>query len=205
MMEPEQFLKIILIFFYAVILHECAHGWVAYQLGDSTAKVAGRLTLNPLKHVDPIGTLVLPTLLFLLPSPVIFGWAKPVPVNFSALRHPKRDMMLVAMAGPLVNIALAVVFSLLLKGRFSHSDSQVLQMAVEINLVLALFNMIPIPPLDGSRVVMGLLPNELARPYMKLERYGMVIVFALLYFGLLKTIVLPLVFLLGRLLGVALS
>ena len=202
MMTPEQVIKIIIIFFYAVILHECAHGWVAYKLGDSTAKVSGRLTLNPLRHVDPVGTIVLPVLLFLLPSPVIFGWAKPVPVNFLALRHPKRDMMLVALAGPLVNIMLAVLLSFLLKGNVSSSDHQVLQMAVEINLVLALFNMIPIPPLDGSRVVMGLLPSKSAYAYAQLERYGVVIVFVLLYFGLLNRVVWPLVEFFKHLLGI---
>ncbi len=201
-MTPEQLIKIIIIFFYAVILHECAHGWVAYKLGDSTAKVSGRLTLNPIRHVDPIGTIVLPALLFLLPSPIIFGWAKPVPVNFLALRHPKRDMMLVALAGPLVNIFLAVLLSFLFKGNFSSGDHQVLQMAVEINLVLALFNMIPIPPLDGSRVVIGLLPAKMAYAYARLERYGIVIVFVLLYFGLLNRVVWPMVEFFEHLLGI---
>ena len=202
MMTPDQIIKIIFIFFYAVILHECAHGWVAYKLGDSTAKVSGRLTLNPIKHVDPIGTIVLPVLLFLLPSPIIFGWAKPVPVNFLALRHPKRDMMLVALAGPLVNIVLAVLLSFLFKGNLSTGDRQVFQMAVEINLVLALFNMVPIPPLDGSRVVMGLLPSKSAYAYAQLERYGIVIVFVLLYFGLLNKVVWPLVEFSEHLLGI---
>ncbi len=203
MMTPDQFLKLIFIFFYAVILHECAHGWAAYRLGDSTAKRAGRLTLNPISHVDPMGTLVLPALLFFLRSPVLFGWAKPVPVNFSALRQPRRDMILVAVAGPLVNIFLAVLFSILFKGNFSLSDKMVLQMAVQMNLVLALFNMVPIPPLDGSRVVMGLLPSALAYGYAQLERYGMVIVFVLLYLGMLSRIVWPLVEFFEHLLGVS--
>jgi len=201
----EEFLKLAFIFFYAVILHEYAHGWMADKLGDPTARKLGRLTLNPMKHVDPVGTVFLPAVLFFLNSPVIFGWAKPVPVNFLNLRHPKRDMMWVGIAGPIVNIALAVFFSQLLKLPFSAPDIKIIQTAVVINLVLAVFNMIPIPPLDGSRLLMGLLPNRIAIFYSRLENYGMLIVLLLLYAGLFDALVWPVVKWLAGILGVVSS
>src|SRR3989338_6742464 len=129
-MTPDALIKLVFIFVYAVILHEYAHGWVAYKLGDETAKKLGRLTLNPIKHIDPVGTVFLPAMLFFLNSPVMFGWAKPVPVNFLNLRTPKRYMMWVGIAGPIVNISLAVLFSQLLKLQLSASDIQVLQMGI---------------------------------------------------------------------------
>lgn len=180
-MTPEilQTLQIIIVLGTAVILHECAHGWVALKFGDPTAKLLGRLTLNPLKHIDPIGTIVVPIITKLaLGFP--FGWAKPVPVNFANLRNPKKDMIFVALAGPAVNIILAVVASFLVP--FSPT---LFKLAVVINLLLAFFNMIPIPPLDGSRVVAGLLPISLARQYLYLEPFGFVIVLVFLQFGVL--------------------
>ena len=192
--------------FFAVVLHECAHGWMANKLGDPTAKEAGRLTLNPLKHIDPVGTIILPGILIAMrmlgyPS-VIFGWAKPVPVNFSRLRHPKRDMMWVGLAGPAVNIILAVIASQLIRINLPLKTFDTLYDIVIINLILAIFNMIPVPPLDGSRLVAGLLPDALARPYMRLEPYGLVIVFGLLYLGAFKHVVVPIVDQLSNLLGV---
>lgn len=205
-MSPDQiqeFLKLVFVFFYAVILHECAHGWVAYKLGDPTAKSQGRLTLNPIKHVDLIGTILLPVMLLLAHSSVVFGWAKPVPVNYLNLRHPRRDMMWVGIAGPIVNVILAFCFSQLLKLPLSGADYRVVETAVIINLVLAIFNMIPIPPLDGSRLVMAFLPKELALPYARLENYGILIVFLLLYMGIFDKLVWPLVEICAHFLGVA--
>lgn len=175
-MNPEILLTLQWIFVLAtaVILHEYAHGWAALKLGDPTAKLLGRLTLNPFKHIDPIGTILIPIITKLtLGFP--FGWAKPVPVNFSQLHNPKRDMILVAAAGPAVNIVLAVIASLLFP-----LAPKIFSLAVVVNLMLAVFNMIPIPPLDGSRIVAGLLPTSLARKYLYLEPFGFIIVIVLL-------------------------
>ena len=192
----------IAIFFLAVILHECAHGWVAYRLGDPTAKLLGRLTLNPVKHIDPVGTVILPAMLFLIHSPILFGWAKPVPVNFSNLRNPKRDMIWVGLAGPFVNVILAVFCSRLLQFNFSDLANGLLELAITVNLLLAVFNMIPIPPLDGSRLVLGLLPNRYAFAYSRLEPYGIILVFFLLYFGVIEKLLWPVVVSWSQLLGV---
>ena len=170
----------------AITFHEAAHGFVAWRLGDPTAYRRGRVTFNPLKHIDLFGTIVLPALLFVASSPFLFGYAKPVPVNFAALRRPRRDMVLVALAGPGINLALAVaaalILSLLLSIDVEASPWLVrnLANAMLINVVLAVFNMLPLPPLDGGRVAMGLLPLSLARPLARLERYGLVILIAVL-------------------------
>lgn len=172
----------------AITLHEAAHGYAAHLLGDDTAWRLGRVTLNPLKHIDPFGTVLLPALLLLTRAPFLFGYAKPVPVQFRALRQPRRDMVWVAAAGPAMNILLASVAALLFHlvgymplepGEWIASN---LINAIELNVVLAVFNMIPLPPLDGGRVAVGLLPNAIARPLASLERYGMLIVFAVLFF-----------------------
>ncbi len=182
----------------AITFHEAAHGWVADRLGDDTARRLGRVTFNPLKHVDRFGTIVLPGLLLLLQAPFLFGYAKPVPVNFGRLRRPKRDMIWVAAAGPGANIALALVAGLAFHLTPYFSDSlgdwlaDNLRNAVLINVVLAVFNMLPLPPLDGGRVLTGLLPMPYAYYFARIERYGMMILIGLLF-------VLPLV---GRQLGV---
>lgn len=193
------------VFFFAVIIHEYAHGWVAGKLGDQTAKFMGRLTLNPLAHIDPIGTIFLPFLLLITHSPVVFGWAKPVPVDFLNLNNPKRDMIWVGLAGPMANIILAVLVSLLLKTHIFAGIPlllTVINSAVIMNIVLAVFNILPIPPLDGSRVMMGLLPIDLSIKYSRLEPYGFIIIFALLYLGITRVLIWPVVIFLSNLLGV---
>jgi Zn-dependent protease len=172
----------------AITLHEAAHGFVAHWFGDDTAWRQGRVSLNPLKHVDPFGTIVLPALLLVMRSPFLFGYAKPVPVNFRALRHPRRDMVWVAAAGPFTNLLQATIAGLLahLVG-FAPPGGQPwllqnLENAIVINAVLAVFNMIPLPPLDGGRVAVGLLPDSLALPLARLERYGMLILIGLIFF-----------------------
>lgn len=172
----------------AITFHEAAHGFVALHFGDSTAKDRGRLTLNPLKHIDPFGTVLLPALLVLMQAGFIFGYAKPVPVNANALRNPKRDMIWVAGAGPGMNIVLAVVSALLLYALLLSAGgtlawlSDALLISVEINLVLAIFNMLPLPPLDGSKVLAGFLPDTIALPYLRLGAYGFFVLLALLIF-----------------------
>jgi Zn-dependent protease len=170
----------------AITFHEAAHGFVAHHFGDNTAWEQGRVTFNPLKHIDPFGTVIMPAILLLSHSPFLFGYAKPVPVNFGALRHPRIDMVWVALAGPATNIALALVAALgfHLVGYFPANAAQWLfdnlKNALVINVVLAIFNMLPIPPLDGGRVAVGLLPDVLARPLSRLEPYGMLILIGIL-------------------------
>lgn len=188
------FILSLAVFFSAVVIHEFAHGLVAFWLGDKTAKYAGRLTLNPLAHIDPIGTIFLPILLMISKSPVVFGWAKPVPINYWGLRNPKRDILWVGLAGPLSNIVVAFLLSLVIKTL--HPSLILLylaQQAIVVNLVLAVFNLMPIPPLDGSRVVISLLPVSLIDKYTSLERYGFIILFALLYFGFFERVIYPVV------------
>jgi len=167
----------------AVTLHEAAHGWVAWKLGDDTAKVLGRVTFNPIKHIDPNGTVVIPALLLLLSGGrFMFGFAKPVPVNFARLGSPRRDMVLVAAAGPVTNLLLTVLSALLihltplLSGAFHDWIIQNLVNSMRINLLLCVFNMLPIPPLDGGRVAVGLLPASLGRRVARLEVAGMGII-----------------------------
>ena len=187
---------------FAVVLHEVAHGWVADKLGDDTARWMGRLTLNPLKHIDPIGTILIPILLLVMQSPFLFGYAKPVPINWRKLRNPNRDMVLVALAGPLTNLALALISAGVLAIAATMPESMLwftqplalmCQASIIINLVLFIFNLLPLPPLDGGRVAVGLLPGPMAYQLSKLERYGFIIIVVLLVLGWLQAIIGPVV------------
>ncbi|CAC9657321.1 FIG004556: membrane metalloprotease [uncultured Gammaproteobacteria bacterium] len=190
---------------FAITVHEFAHGWVANQRGDSTARMLGRLTLNPIKHIDPVGTILMPAILFFTGSPFLFGWAKPVPINFNALKSPKQDMILVALAGPVSNFIMALLWLLVIVFARNLQSQLLIDMAhfgIAINLVLGVFNLLPLPPLDGSRVVSALLPNHLAYRYNKLEAYGLYILLGLLFLGIFERVILPIVnFILNYLLG----
>lgn len=171
----------------AITLHEAAHGWAASRLGDPTARLMGRVTLNPLAHIHPFGTLLLPALLLVANAPFLFGYAKPVPVNFSRLNNPRRDMALVALAGPASNVLLAIVAALLFHlVELAPAEaidwlSENLRNLFLLNLVLAVFNMLPIPPLDGGRILVSILPDELAWRVARLERAGLFIVIGVLF------------------------
>ncbi len=180
---------------FAITVHETAHGWVASKLGDQTAKMMGRLTLNPVKHIDPIGTIVVPAFLYFT-SGFIFGWAKPVPINFNALRRPKQDMLWVAIAGPVSNFIMAFLWLLLLILAINTKTNFLAEMAqvgIYINLLLAVLNLLPLPPLDGGRVMSALLPNKLAYQYNQLEPYGLFILLGLLFLGVFQKVILPIV------------
>lgn len=184
----------------AITLHEAAHGYAARHFGDPTAWRAGRISLNPLRHIDPIGTLLLPLLLALFKSPILFGWAKPVPVDIRRLRNPKRDMLWVAAAGPAVNLLMALGWAALLKlatllpsSAFIPSLAMMCAIGIGINLSLAMLNLFPLPPLDGGRIAVSLLPEPLAVRFAQLERWGFFILIALLYLGALDVTVWPLV------------
>ncbi len=170
----------------AITFHEAAHGFVAHRLGDNTAWQLGRVSFNPIRHIDPFGTLIMPAMLLIAHSPFLFGYAKPVPVNFRALRSPRTDMVWVALAGPATNIALALVAAAgfhvldILPANAAQWTFDNLKNALQINVILAIFNMMPIPPLDGGRVAVGLLPRALAVPLARLEPFGMLILIGLL-------------------------
>lgn len=184
---------------FAITLHEVSHGWVANKLGDHTAKMLGRLTINPIKHIDPVGTIIVPAILLFLGG-FIFGWAKPVPVNYRNLNNPRRDMALVAAAGPLSNLLMAIFWTAMIKLGITLLQqgyqpglwlTYTGQAGLMINLILMTLNLLPIPPLDGSRVVESLLPPQLAIGYSKLEPFGFFILLGLLYVGVLGMFILP--------------
>lgn len=184
----------------AIILHEVAHGWVANYFGDPTAKSLGRLTLNPISHIDPIGTVVVPGLLMVTGAPFLFGWAKPVPVMIHKLRNPRKDMIWVALAGPGANLLMAIAWTIIAKLVISFTDPSstthafligVVIRGIMINVVLMVFNLLPMLPLDGGRVVHGLLPQEVGDKFAMTEQYGMFIVVALLASGVLSSIISP--------------
>lgn len=184
---------------FAITLHEAAHGYAARHFGDPTAWQLGRITLNPIKHIDLMGTILVPAIILLLSSGgMLFGWAKPVPVNFGRLRQPKRDMLWVAAAGPAANLLMALGWALMLRLVLSAPESAyseaMLEMAragLSINGVLMLLNLLPIPPLDGGRIAVSLLPNRAAYKFSQLERFGLPILFVLLFLGVLDNILRP--------------
>lgn len=185
---------------FAITLHEAAHGYVARHFGDTTAWKLGRISLNPLRHVDPVGTFLVPALILLISSGgMLFGWAKPVPVDFGKLRRPKQDMLWVAAAGPAANLVMALGWGLLLKlvvdapeNAYSEAMKEMARVGISINGVLMLLNLLPLPPLDGGRIAVSLLPPRAALKFAQLERWGLPILLALLFSGILDRILQPL-------------
>jgi len=194
---------------FAITLHEVAHGLTARRFGDRTAEMLGRLSLNPIRHIDPVGTMLVPAVLFTL-SGALFGWAKPVPVVFRNLRNPKRDMVFVALAGPIANIAMGIAWALLLKFVYASGLEQGLagdflismsRIGILINTLLAAFNLLPIPPLDGGRVLRGLVSESVGQYLDRIEPFGLIIIVLLLVSGWLWIVVAPLFALVDSLIG----
>lgn len=189
---------------FAITLHEAAHGYVAKYFGDMTAYAAGRVSLNPLRHIDPVGTILLPLGLLVLSKlfggGIIFGWAKPVPVNFANLRHPKRDMLWVAAAGPGSNLVMAIFWALMIKLAFAFQGAAFAQplalmgaAGLIVNVIFMVLNLLPLPPLDGGRIMVSLLPHRLAYKFSRIEPYGFIILIVLLFAGVLNYVMWPLV------------
>lgn len=179
----------------AMSVHEFSHGWVAYKLGDTTAKYSGRLTLNPLAHIDPIGTVLLPLILFISTrGQFVFGAAKPIPINYWALKNPKRDIIWIGLSGPLANFLFAFALSILSKIiPYVPIIDFIFKNLIFINVILGVFNLLPIPPLDGSRILMGILPKDLSARFAMIEPYGFIIVLLLVALGMFDFIIWPLV------------
>jgi Zn-dependent protease len=182
----------------AITVHEVSHGWIARKLGDNTAFMLGRLTLNPLKHIDPVGTILIPGMLLLLQAGFLFGYAKPVPINWRNLGHPKRDMALVAAAGPGANLLMAIAWALLIRLGLSLGESGVALIymgvaGITINIILMVLNLLPLPPLDGGRVMTGLLPGPWAYKFSRIEPYGFFILIGLLVTGVLGLVLWPVI------------
>lgn len=186
---------------FAILLHEVAHGWTAYKLGDKTAYMLGRLSLNPIKHIDPVGTILVPAILIMTVG-FAFGWAKPVPIDWRNLRNPKRDTAIVALAGPAANLCMAIIWVLLaliatlLPTSMSILSQPLLNMAVIgvfFNILLMIFNLIPIPPTDGGRIAVSLLPPQLGNTLSKVEPYGLIILLALMLTGILWKFIMPII------------
>jgi len=175
------FVMFIIPMLFAITFHEAAHGYIAKIRGDNTAYLMGRVSLNPLKHIDPLGTIILPSIMFLIGTGFLFGWAKPVPVNFNQLKNPKWDTILVAVAGPLANFIMAVIWFILWERIPNSGFNQMAYFGIVLNLMLMVFNLIPIPPLDGSRIISAFLPDQTAIQYNRLERWGFLIILALLF------------------------
>jgi Zn-dependent protease len=180
---------------FAITVHEAAHGYAAKYFGDLTAERLGRISLNPLKHIDPFGTILLPAMTVMLGG-ILFGWAKPVPVNFGNLRNPKKDMLWVAAAGPASNFVMAIFWAIVIHfsahvQTFAEPMALMGKAGVSINVVLMVLNLLPLPPLDGGRIAVSLLPNHLAQPFSQIERYGFLILIALLFTGVLNKILDP--------------
>ncbi|SNR97843.1 Zn-dependent protease (includes SpoIVFB) [Methylobacillus rhizosphaerae] len=187
---------------FAITVHEAAHGYIARYFGDTTAESLGRITLNPIKHIDPIGTILVPALLVLSGTGFLFGWAKPVPVDYSRLRNPKQDMRWVAAAGPASNFLMAIFWALVYKfasgmtGDFAVPLSLMGQAGILVNIVLMVLNLLPLPPLDGGRIAVSLMPNQMAYKFAQIERYGFIILLVLMFTGILSKIMMPFIMLL---------
>lgn len=190
------------ILLFSAIIHEVSHGLMAEKLGDDTAREEGRITLNPIPHIDPFGSILLPALLLAVQSPIIFGAAKPVPVNFSNMRNPKRGMALVSLAGPVSNFVLAILGAVIIKLGLANAVAYpILIQFIIINLVLGTFNLVPIPPLDGSKILASLAPDEWMYKILDLERYGFILVLVFLYLGWLEKILVPVIVWFSRVFG----
>ncbi|MFJ5445613.1 site-2 protease family protein [Methylobacillus methanolivorans] len=191
---------------FAITVHEAAHGYIARYFGDTTAESLGRITLNPIKHIDPIGTILVPALLVLSGTGFLFGWAKPVPVDFSRLRNPKRDMRWVAAAGPASNFLMAIFWAVVYKfsamaGDFAVPLALMGQAGILVNVVLMVLNLLPLPPLDGGRIAVSLMPNQMAYKFAQLERYGFIILLVLMFTGILSKIMMPFILVLLAMFG----
>lgn len=208
-MDVLNIIVIVAILLFSAIVHEICHGLMAERLGDSTARDEGRLTLNPISHIDPYGSILLPALMYFVQAPftshpLIFGAAKPVPVNFNNLRPQKMGMVLVSLAGPFSNFALAILFVIPIKFGLANGIAEpILLEAILINLVLGTFNLIPIPPLDGSKVLAAFLPDRWMYELFKLERWGFILVLIFLYLGWLENILLPVINLFAKIFNIS--